>query len=83
MTEVFTDVPQSPGSIRDFAARRGYDSTDGRVWAEYNAELAQYRINLAEARGITLDELHHGPLVDIGKVATSSFSSATSQSETA
>ena len=69
MTEVVREGPQSPGSIKEFAASRGYDSTDGRVLAEYGTALAQYRIDLAQERGITLEELHHGPMRDVGRIS--------------
>jgi hypothetical protein len=69
MTEAFYGGPQSPGSVKEFAASRGYDSADGRVFAEHSAALAQYRLELAEARGITLEELHQGPVREVGRIS--------------
>jgi hypothetical protein len=66
MAEVLSNGPQSPGSLREFVATRGYDAVSGLVQAEYSSVLAQYRIELAESRGLTLEELHQGILRDVG-----------------
>lgn len=68
MTEALSDAPQSPGSLRDFAASRGYEAADPRVFAEYSNVLAGYRQQLAEAQGITLEELHQGPPRKLGRI---------------
>jgi len=83
MTEALSEGPQSPGTIKEYAMRLGYDAIDGRILAQYSTDLAEYRRVLAETRGITLDQLHHGPLADMSRIATRSFASEQNQTEAA
>lgn len=52
--------PISPGSLENFATTIGLEATNPTARAAYSGALAEYRVQLAIARGISLEELHGG-----------------------
>jgi hypothetical protein len=59
MTEIApTDEPQSPGSLRSFAEAKGLDTSSTEARFLHADALDGFRRQLAEFRGITLDQLH-------------------------
>jgi hypothetical protein len=49
-------VNNNPGSLFEFAGKQG--SSVEKSYTDYHIRLAEYRDQLAQELGITLDELH-------------------------
>jgi len=67
--------PQNPGSLIQFAEGMGMTTDSPAARIAYSEALAQYRVQLAEVRGLTPDELHEAPLRSLGSTMLESQSS--------
>lgn len=69
MTEALQGEPNNPGSISEFAQTFGYEPSDPLVLREHGTALSNFRQELANRRGISLEDLHSG-VRDIGNLAS-------------
>lgn len=53
-----TEMPKNPGSLKAFAESNGLNPNSYEARVHYADKITKYRVNLASALGISLEQLH-------------------------
>jgi len=60
-----SEFPRNPGSFKDFVEQHGLQNSPQEAIKWHSAAISQYRQQLAEAHGITTEELHSSSLDEL------------------